>query len=173
MPCLRDDLVTDNIKLVYFTFNKLRQTQPVLLYRDDIISEGMLGLVKAAKSFDGGKNIKFSTYAAFCIHNQMIMFLRKVNRFIYKDKSLDEPVSKDDEGNELCLSDILPAKIIQLDAVAEILDLDNFLKKQSLRDRKIIKAYAKGYKQKEIAEKINLSQSYVSRIILRFQKDYK
>lgn len=173
MPCLRDDLVTDNIKLVYFMFNKLRQTKAVIYYREDLVSEGMLGLVKAAKSFDYEKGIKFATYATLCINNQMLMFLRKVNKFIYRELSLDEPVTKDSEGNELCLSDILPAKQVPQETAVELLDLEKFLNKQNSRDRQIFTGYTKGYRQKEIAGSLNLSQSYVSRIIRGLKKDYK
>ena len=173
MRCLQDDLVTDNIKLVYYMFNRLRQTQPVITYKDDIISEGMVGLVKAAKSFDCSRGIKFATFATLCIHNEMLMFLRQLNRFIYKERSIDEPISKDYEGNELCLADVIPAKQTPQDDILAALEFNLFLQKQTGRDRQILSAYRLGYKQKDIGKLTGLSQSYVLRLRKKLKKSFQ
>lgn len=72
----RDKLVTDNLRLVYYLYEKLTKNKLTRQYKDDIISEGMVGLVKAAKTFDDKRKIKFGTYASRCITNEMLMFIR-------------------------------------------------------------------------------------------------
>ena len=76
----RDRLITDNVKLVYYIYEKLSKNKITLRYKDDIVSEGMIGLIKAARNFDETKGCKFATFAARCIQNEMLMFLRSLNK---------------------------------------------------------------------------------------------
>lgn len=78
--------------------------------QDDIISSGLLGLVKAANTFDSERGTKFSTYAALCIQNEMLMYMRKVRRYFGKEISLEEPVSTDETGMVLTIADTIEGK---------------------------------------------------------------
>lgn len=88
MQSCREKLITDNLRLVYFCYNKLQTNALTVRYKDDLISEGMLGLVKAANSFEPNRKTKFATYAIMCIRNQMLMFIRKLNKFAPYEVSL-------------------------------------------------------------------------------------
>lgn len=154
-------LVEENVRLVYFVFGKMTRSELISQYREDLISEGFLGLVKAAQKFDESRGIKFVSFAAKCIRNQMFMSLRKLRKQTEHETSLDAPIGMDEDGHELCLLDILDAPPPQF--VDERLDFQAFMKSAEKKDWQIIRAKLLGYTQKEIGELLNLSQSYVAR----------
>ena len=133
---------------------------------------GTIGLIKAVNSFDNNKNIKLATYASRCIENEILMFLRKTSK-LKSEVSLDEPLNVDWEGNVLLLSDILGS---ETDSVYK--DIENNVEKEILwksfdklseREREIIKMRfgllgQEEKTQKEIADMLNISQSYISRL---------
>ena len=150
---------------------------------DDLISIGNIGLIKAIKTFKSEKNIKLATYASRCIENEILMFLRKSN--IRKNEiSLDEPLNIDWDGNELLLSDILGTdsdsvyKDLEYDIEKQM--LSQALTKLSDREKQIMEMRfgLRGQKemtQKEVADLLGISQSYISRlekkIIIRLRKE--
>lgn len=172
----RDMLVTDNMRLVYYLYEKLTKNPLTEKYKDDIVSEGMVGLVKAAKTFDDSHGIKFGTYASRCITNEMLMFIRRMNKQLPHEVSLYAPIEKDDDGHALCYADILSDEDSIPESCIYTAVVDTFLAKQSEMDREIINALRQGYKQKEIAEIVGIKQPTVSRRIrklrLKFRKEY-
>lgn len=173
MRQLNNELVTDNVKLVYFIYEKLSRNEITVRYKDDIVSEGMIGLVKAAKNFEPDKGFKFATYATCCIRNQMLMFLRKLNRQVPYEISLTTVVGKDKDGAELYLTDTLEAKNGNPEDGIERMIFDEFIIAQNEKDRIIVSMISKGYKQKDIGDKIGMKQSTVSRRISRLKKKYR
>ena len=165
----RQKLIEHNLRLVVYIAKKFENTG---LDLEDLISVGTIGLIKAVNSFDGEKKIKLATYASRCIENEILMHLRKIVKLKH-EVSLDEPLNVDWEGNELLLSDVLGT---DNDSVYK--DLENsvehellweVLKKLSVRDLKIIKMrfglLGNGeMTQKEVADVMGISQSYISRI---------
>ena len=172
----RDKLVTDNLRLVYYLYEKLTKNPLTEKYKDDIVSEGTVGLVKAAKSFDPTRKVKFSTYASRCITNEMLMFIRRLNKQIPHEVSLYAPIDKDDDGHTLRYADILSDD--ENDPESSIYDtvVEAFLAKQNDIDREILEALRQGYKQKEIAEIVGIRQPTISRrmkkLRLRFRKEF-
>ena len=139
---------------------------------DDLISIGAIGLIKAVKTYSLDKNIKLATYASRCIENEILMQLRKNTR-LKNEVSLDEPLSADGEGNELLLADIIPvdedvvSKGVEMSADKQI--LFSVIRKLDIREQKIM-IYRFGLDgkeektQKEVADIMGISQSYISRI---------
>lgn len=170
-----DKLITENMRLVYHLYNKLVKTDFIVRNKDDLISEGMCGLIKAALSYDHGKS-KFSTYSSRCIINQMLMYIRR-SKYQGREVSLDAPLSLDENGNELTYADIIPDKRSSVDLVVQTIDMQmkfkHFCKLLPAMQQKIIWLRIKGYKQRQIANKLNLSQSYVSRLIRNMKVAYK
>ena len=168
-------LVEDNIRLVYHLYKKFGRTDFIIQNKDDLISEGFIGLIKAARSYIEGKS-KFATYAGRCIFNEMLMYIRRCK---YKDMevSLDAPIATDDNGNELTYADIIPDKRDGLDAYIEVLDAEERFQRFYLRlpdkQRKILELRKAGCKQKQIAARLGLSQSYVSRLLRKMKAGYK
>ena len=165
----RDKLIEHNLRLVVFLAKKYENTGVDL---EDLVSIGTIGLMKGIKTFSMDKNIKLATYASRCIDNEILMFLRK-NKRIKSEISFDENLSYDAEGNELHLEDILGT---EPDIVTKPLE-DDYNKKVMLeeinklnnRDREIIiMRYGlfnqKEKTQKEVADLLGISQSYISRI---------
>ena len=173
MRRLNNELVTENVKLVYFIYEKLSKNEITVRYKDDIVSEGMIGLIKAAKNFEPDKGYKFATYAACCIRNQMLMFLRKLNRQVPYEISLTTVVGKDKDGGELYLMDTLEADSGNPEDGIERLIFDEFISAQNEKDRTIVAMIRKGHKQKDIGDKIGMKQSTVSRRIARLKKKYR
>ena len=165
----RDKLIEHNLRLVVFLAKKYENTGVDL---EDLVSIGTIGLMKGIKTFSMDKNIKLATYASRCIDNEILMFLRK-NKKIKTEISLDESLSYDNEGNELHLEDILgtEADIVTKpleDELNKNLMLEE-INKLSKRDKDIISMryglYGNTEKtQKEVAEILGISQSYISRI---------
>ena len=165
----RATLIERNLRLVVYISRKFENTGISI---EDLISIGAIGLIKAVNSFDPDKNIKLATYASRCIENEILMVLRKSNR-LKSEVSFDEPLNTDWDGNELLLSDILGT---EPDLVSK--DLDSSIEKQMLhtaidtlsgRERSIVELrYGLGadkeHTQKEVADMMGISQSYISRL---------
>ena len=165
----RDKLIEHNLRLVVFLAKKYENTKVDL---EDLVSIGTIGLIKGIKTYSMDKNIKLATYASRCIDNEILMYLRK-NKKRKADVSLDESLSFDSEGNELHLEDILGT---EKDIVTKDLEENDMRKimlkeigKLNERDKQImVLRYGlndtKEYTQKEVAELLGISQSYISRI---------
>ena len=147
---------------------------------EDLISIGTIGLIKAINTFNPVKNIKLATYASRCIENEILMYLRR-NSKTRMEVSIDEPLNVDWDGNELLLSDILGTDddVIsrKLEDEVEITLLGKAINKLSPREQTIIRLRfglnnADG-KQKEVADLLGISQSYISRLEKRIMKRLK
>ena len=173
-------LVEHNLRLVVYISRKFENTG---VDADDLISIGTIGLIKAINSFRGDKNIKLATYASRCIENEILMYLRRTVR-LKSEVSFDEPLNTDFEGNELLLSDVLgtdgESVYGGVEARVEKELLAEALKKLPERERTIMyMRFGLGGKeemtQKDVADKLGISQSYISRlekkIIERLKKE--
>ena len=176
----REELIVHNLRLVVYIAKKFESTGTNL---EDLISIGTIGLIKAVNTFSKEKNIKLATYASRCIENEILMFLRKSSQYKH-EISIDEPLNVDWDGNELLLSDVLGT-----DNDVVNINIENETEQQVLRKlveelperERIIMEMRFGLKdgreltQKEAADKIGISQSYISRlekkIIKRLRKD--
>jgi len=165
----RNLLVEHNLRLVVYLAKKFESSG---VGTEDLVSIGTIGLIKGVTSFRSEKNIKLATYASKCIENEILMFLRKTAR-AGKEISIDEPLNTDWDGNELLLGDILGSDGDEVHRELEREEDRNLLlsavKKLSVRDRLIISARfglmgQKEMTQKEVAEKMGISQSYISRL---------
>ncbi len=165
----KDKLIEHNLRLVVFLAKKYENTGVDL---EDLVSIGTIGLIKGIQTFQNGKNIKLATYASRCIDNEILMHLRK-NKKTKTEVSIDASLSFDGEGNELHLEDVLGT---EPDIVTKSIEEENDKKvmleevmKLKPRDRDII-VLRYGLlgndelTQKEVAEKLGISQSYISRI---------
>ncbi len=173
-------LIERNLRLVVFIARRFENTGVNL---EDLISIGTIGLIKAIGTYRRDKNIKLATYASRCIENEILMHIRKIASQ-KAEVSLDEPINMDYDGNELLLSDILGT---EEDMILKPLedDVDIRLLRQAVRElpereREIVmmRFGLEGYKeltQKEVAHKMGISQSYISRlekrIMLRLKKE--
>lgn len=165
MQSCRDDLVCDNIRLVYYLFGKLSQTEFLALHKDDIISSGILGLVKAANTFDAARGTKFSTYAALCIRNEMLMYMRKARRHFDREISLETPVTVDESGAILTIADTLEANENPQEESLAGMMYEEFTRKLTPLDQRVLGMRIEGYKQKEISARLGYSQGYIMRRI--------
>lgn len=176
----RDMLITHNLRLVVYIAKKFESTGIGI---EDLISIGTIGLIKAVNTFSPDKNIKLATYASRCIENEILMFLRKASQY-RSEISIEEPLNIDWDGNELLLSDVLGTdddvvnesieseaeKKLLLESVAKLPERERFImeKRFGLIDGKELT-------QKEVADLIGISQSYISRlekrIIKRLRRD--
>ncbi len=174
----KETLITHNLRLVVYIAKKFESTG---IYIEDLISIGSIGLIKAVNTFQPDKNIKLATYASRCIENEILMYLRKTsNRKL--EVSLDEPLNVDYDGNELLLSDILGSEPDVVNSVIESEDerniLNNIVASLSERERQITcMRYGllgeKEHTQKEVADKLGISQSYISRLEKRIIENIK
>lgn len=173
-------LIQHNLRLVVYIARKFENTG---VDNDDLISIGTIGLIKAINSFRTDKNIKLATYASRCIENEILMYLRRAAR-LKSEISFDEPLNTDFDGNELLLSDVLGTSAESvygdIESNAEKEQLKEALKKLSERERKIMflrfgLGGGEEMTQKDVAEMLGISQSYISRlekkIILRLKKE--
>lgn len=174
----RSTMIERNLRLVVYIARKFENTGISI---EDLISIGTIGLIKAVNSFNPDKNIKLATYASRCIENEILMVLRKTNR-LKLEVSFDEPLNTDWDGNELLLSDILGT---DPDLVSR--DLDNSIEKEMLynaiqtlnpREKSIVNLrYGLGnereHTQKEVADMMGISQSYISRLEKRIIEKLK
>ena len=179
-PHCRELLITHNLRLVVYIARKFESSGVPL---EDIISIGTIGLIKAVNTFAPSKNIKLATYASRCIENEILMYLRKSSNR-RQDASIDEPLNTDSDGNELLLSDILGSDQNQISAQLEQ-DAESAMLRQAVdhlpsRERTIMQlrfGLTDGLErtQKEVADLIGISQSYISRlekrIIQRLRRD--
>ena len=161
----REELVLKNERLVYHIVQKMLISSSNY---EDVSSVGKIGLIKAAQTFDESKEIKFSTYASRCIQNEILMYFRKEKNHL-KNISLSEPIGHDGEGNEITLMDKIPESTI--DFTEQITQRESFiniiniiLNVLELREKLVILYKLSGFTQKEIADKLGISQSYISRI---------
>ncbi|MBU5595312.1 RNA polymerase sporulation sigma factor SigK [Amphibacillus sp. MSJ-3] len=165
----RNKLIEHNLRLVAHLVKKFDNTGED---NEDLISIGTIGLIKGIESFSPNKGTKLATYAARCIENEILMFLRSTKKS-RKDVSLQDPIGQDKEGNEISLFDILEAEnediieYIQLNL--EVAKINKYLSILDDREKLVlISRYGLGNAeertQKEIAQELNISRSYVSRI---------
>ncbi len=174
----RDKLIEHNLRLVVFLAKKYENTRVDL---EDLVSIGTIGLIKGIKTFSSDKNIKLATYASRCIDNEILMYLRK-NKKVKTEISFDESLSFDSDGNELKLEDILGT---DPDIVTKNLERETERKlvmeeinKLNDRDKEIIVLRyglngKKDMTQKEVADMLGISQSYISRIEKKVIKSLK
>ena len=176
----REILIERNLRLVVYVAKKFENVDVDM---EDLVSIGSFGLIKAINSYRGDKNIKIATYASKCIENEILMYLRKISK-CKNDVSLDEPLNVDNEGNELVLYDLLESSNPTPQA-----DMENNLEKKILwqvldrlnpRERTImLMRFGLDGKdemtQKEVADDLGISQSYISRlekrIVVRIKKE--
>lgn len=178
----RKKLISHNLRLVVYLARKFENTGVGV---EDLISIGTIGLIKGIHTFNPDKNIKLATYASRCIENEILMHLRRTSK-LKLEVSFDEPLNVDWDGNELLLSDILGTEedIIyrDLETEAEIGILRKAMEKLSDREREIIELRygynrkdKKEMTQKEVADLLGISQSYISRlekkIMLRLRRE--
>ncbi|GMB10598.1 MAG: RNA polymerase sporulation sigma factor SigE [Candidatus Improbicoccus devescovinae] len=176
----RESLVVHNLRLVVYIAKKFEYNHTNL---EDLISIGTIGLIKAVNTFCPEKNIKLATYASRCIENEILMHLRKISQ-IKNETSIDEPLSTDWDGNELLFSDILGSEsdviTSKFEQESENKMLHNIVKQLSHREKTIMEMRfgLTGHKeltQKEVADSLGISQSYISRLekrtILKLKKD--
>ena len=174
----REPLIVHNLRLVVYIAKKFETPNASA---EDLISIGTIGLIKAVNTFCPDKNIKLATYASRCIENEILMFLRKSNQ--YKNEiSIDEPLNVDWDGNELLLSDILGTdddtvnKGIESEVEKQLL-LEE-IEKLCPREKQIMKmrfglSGKKEMTQKQVADEVGISQSYISRLEKRIIKSIR
>ena len=176
----RRELIEHNLRLVVYISKRFENTG---INIEDLISIGTIGLIKAINTFRTDKNIKLATYASRCIENEILMYLRK-NSSQRTEVSFDEPLNTDWDGKELLLSDVLGTEgDVVMRPIEEDVDrqlLQTAVSHLSPRERDIITMRfglggAKELTQKEVADRLGISQSYISRlekrIILRLRRD--
>ncbi|WP_048571159.1 RNA polymerase sporulation sigma factor SigE [Clostridium cylindrosporum] len=175
---IRSVLIERNLRLVVYIARKFENTG---ISVEDLISIGTIGLIKAVNTFDPQKNIKLATYASRCIENEILMYLRR-NSKIRAEISFDEPLNVDWDGNELLLSDILGTEndliYHEIESEVEKELLQNAMGRLNSREKQIMELrfglQGGGEKtQKEVADILGISQSYISRLEKRIIKRLK
>lgn len=165
----REPLIVHNLRLVVYIAKKFENSGVGV---EDLISIGTIGLIKAVKTFCPSRNIKLATYASRCIENEILMYLRKISP-LHAEVSIDEPLNVDWDGNELLLSDVLGSEPDTVNVGIEQEDERNLLRrtvdKLDERERLIMKMRfgiggGREHTQKEVADKLGISQSYISRL---------
>ena len=173
-------LIERNLRLVVFIARRFENTGINL---EDLISIGTIGLIKAISTYRSDRNIKLATYASRCIENEILMYIRKIANQ-RNEVSLDEPINMDYDGNELLLSDILGTDediiLRPLEDDVDLCLLRKAVEELPDREREIVQMRfglngVKELTQKEVAQKLGISQSYISRlekrIMLRLRKE--
>ena len=165
----REELISRNLRLVVYTAQKFENTG---VSTEDLISIGTIGLIKAVSSYNHEKNIKMATYASRCIENEILMFLRKSTK-TKKEISLEEPINTDSDGNELTFADVLGtdpdlvSKNSENQAEMDILKIAIDLlpeRERVIMDMRYGLSRGVEMTQKEVADKLEISQSYISRL---------
>lgn len=174
----RDELICHNLRLVVYLSKKYESSG---VPPEDLVSIGTIGLIKAVNTFTPERNIKLATYASRCIGNEILMYLRKTSSR-RQEASIDEPLNVDSDGNELLLSDVLGTDENQvgqrLEQNAERAVLRRSVERLSARERQIMElrfGLVDGveHTQKEAADAIGISQSYISRLEKRIIRDLR
>ena len=174
----RELLIIHNLRLVVYIAKKFESPSAGT---EDLISIGTIGLIKAVNTFSPEKNIKLATYASRCIENEILMYLRKASQ-LKNEISIDEPLNTDYDGNELLLCDILGSdgneinisleneveKALVLEAVSQLKD-----RECSIMELRFGLNGKKEHTQKEVADKLGISQSYISRLEKKIIKQLK
>ncbi len=166
---VKEQLIVHNLRLVVYIARKFDANGAGI---EDLISIGTIGLIKAVNTFCPSRNIKLATYASRCIENEILMYLRKTSG-LKTEVSIDEPLNVDWDGNELLLSDVLGSESDEVGRGVEQEDEKNLLNtligRLSPRERQIMQmrfgmaGYAE-YTQKQVADSLGISQSYISRL---------
>lgn len=171
-------LIEHNLRLVVYIAKRFENTG---IYIEDLISIGTIGLIKAINTFRADKNIKLATYASRCIENEILMYIRK-NAGHASDISIDEPLNVDWDGNELLLSDILGSDedtvSYEIERQEELKVIHNAVAALDPRERQIVELRfgMNGHKemtQKEVADLLGISQSYISRLEKKIMSELK
>lgn len=174
----RDMLIVHNLRLVVYIAKKFENTG---IWLEDLVSIGTVGLIKAVNTFSVNKNIKLATYASRCIENEILMYLRKYSQYRY-DISIDEPLNVDWDGNELLLSDVLGTDDdcvnSHIEDEVEKQLLHEAVNRLGAREKLIMEMRfglngCKEKTQKEVADEIGISQSYISRLEKRIIKQLR
>lgn len=174
----REKLVVHNLRLVVYIARKFENTGVGI---EDLVSIGTIGLIKAVNTFRPSKKIKLATYASRCIENEILMYLRKTASR-KNEMSIDEPLNVDWDGNELLLSDVLGSDSDSVNRNIEYQDekrrLLCLVKQLSERERNIMTMRfglfgSKEYTQKQVADMMGISQSYISRLEKRIVEKLK
>lgn len=174
----RELLITHNLRLVVYIARKFENTG---INIEDLVSIGTIGLIKAVNTFCPVKKIKLATYASRCIENEILMYLRKTAN-LKNEMSIDEPLNVDWDGNELLLSDVLGSDSDEVNRNIEMEDEKNQLLRivsgLEDRERQIMTMRfglfgSKEYTQKEVADMLGISQSYISRLEKRIIEKIK
>lgn len=177
-PDASSKLIEHNLRLVVYIAKKFENTGVGI---EDLTSIGTIGLIKAIKTYNPDKNIKLATYASRCIENEILMFVRKSSNRI-KEVSIDEPLNTDWDGNELLLSDVLGTEEDEIYKNIEITEEKSIIyeaiKKLSKREQTIINlrfglSGQEELTQKEVADLLGISQSYISRLEKKIMKRLK
>ena len=175
---VREKLIVHNLRLVVYIAKKFENTG---VGTEDLVSIGTIGLIKAVRTFRPSKKIKLATYASRCVENEILMFLRKTSQQ-KNEVSIDEPLNVDWDGNELLLSDVLGSEPDSVNRDIELEDEKNLLIRtiDSLDQREKTIMYmrfgiggGREYTQKEVADILGISQSYISRLEKRIIKRLK
>ncbi|HLN65365.1 MAG TPA: RNA polymerase sporulation sigma factor SigE [Symbiobacteriaceae bacterium] len=175
---VKNTLIERNLRLVVYIARKFDNTG---IWVEDLVSIGTIGLIKAVKTFDPSKKIKLATYASKCIENEILMYLRRSSR-TRAEVSFDEPLNKDWEGNELLLSDVMGTDndIIYrgLEEEVDRVLLRKAMGKLTGREKRIMELRfglkdGRERTQKEVADLLGISQSYISRLEKRIFKRLK
>ena len=169
VPNAREPLITHNLRLVVYIAKKFESPSANV---EDLISIGTIGLIKAVNTFCPERNIKLATYASRCIENEILMYLRKTSQ-LKNEVSIDDPLNVDWDGNELLLSDILGSDQnevnVELEDEAEQELLRNAVSRLAPREKEIMQlrfglGCSREHTQKEVADTLGISQSYISRL---------
>lgn len=166
---VREKLIVHNLRLVVYIAKKFESNNCSV---EDLISIGTIGLIKAVNTFSPDRNIKLATYASRCIENEILMFLRKTSQ-LKNEVSIDEPLNTDWDGNELLLCDILGSDSdnvnIDMEKELEVQQLLVAVSRLNEREATIMElrfglSGKKEHTQKEVADMLGISQSYISRL---------
>lgn len=177
-PEARNKLIVHNLRLVVYIAKKFESTGIGI---EDLVSIGTIGLIKAVNTFCPTKNIKLATYASRCIENEILMHLRKISNS-RTEVSIDEPLNIDWDGNELLLSDILGSEADSVNADIEHEDEANTLlaivstlneREQTIMRLRFGIGTEREHTQKEVADMLGISQSYISRLEKRIIEHIK
>ena len=175
---MKSQLIERNLRLVVYIARRFENTGVGI---EDLISIGTIGLIKAINTYQPAKNIKLATYASRCIENEILMHLRKTAN-LKSEVSFDEPLNTDGDGNELLLSDVLGSDEnlvgLQLEQAAERATLRRSVEQLAPRERQIMElrfGLVDGveHTQKEAADALGISQSYISRLEKRIIRQLK